>query len=247
MADIPRSSFIPKQTSGAVPTRVKKKRRFHALSYSATVVLIVSLALGGGTYFYKDYLQSDLQSEKQALEAERNRFNQGDIASVQELDYKLSVAKLLLDTHISPSKIFDALELTTRESIQFTNFSFTQQPGQSVALTITGGTEEFKSVALQALTYGADALFSGADITSIGNTSPGIDDVTSGAGAGSGSAPEHSVNFTVQGTVAGDSIVYDGNNALISEPVVSSPASLEEGESGAATTTQEGEEGVTDQ
>lgn len=235
MADIPRSSFIPKQPSGAVPNRVKKKRRFHALSYSATVLLIASLALGGGTFFYKDYLRSDLESEKQALEAERTRFNQGDIASVQELDYKLSIARLLLDTHVSPSKIFDTLELATRERIQFTNFSFTQQPSQNVTLTISGGTEEFKTVALQALTFGDDALFKEADITNIGNATPSIEDVTNNAGTAD---TEYSVNFTVQGSMAASAVMYDGVNALASEP---SPEETPEAapEAPAATTTGE--------
>jgi hypothetical protein len=237
MADIPRSSFIPKQTSGAVPSRIKKKKHFHALSYSATVILVASLALGGGTFFYKDYLASQLESEKQALNEERNRFNQSDIASVQELDYKLSVARLLLDTHISPSKVFDVLELTTREQVQFTDFAFSQQPSQNVSLSISGGTEEFKTVALQVLTYGRDALMSNADVTEIGNTIPSVESIGNSGVANT----EYSINFTVEGSLAAGALMYDGSGAPLPEDPAEAPPQTDEAEAGeeTGTTSQE--------
>lgn len=172
MAEVQRSSFIPRQAAGSVPSRVRRKRRFHVFGFIATAFLLASVILAVGLMFYKDYVAATLESEKKALEEERKRFNEGNIASVTELDRRIAAAYYVLDNHIAPSKIFDVLELTTKDRVQFTNFDFTRRPSGDVTLTIEGSTPEFKTVALQALQFGRDPLMKDSVFTQLGTYRP---------------------------------------------------------------------------
>ena len=66
MPNNPRSSFIPKQSSGMIPSAVRRRRKFNVFSFLASVFMLVSLALAGGVYLYKGYVESHLEREKLA-------------------------------------------------------------------------------------------------------------------------------------------------------------------------------------
>lgn len=176
-------------------------------------MLVGSLALAGGIYFYKNYLLSELAGQQQALKDERNKFNEADILSLQEFNRRVSAAELLLDNHISPSKVFDTLELTTKERIQFTDFELEQRPSQDVTLTIQGGTEEFKTVALQALQFDDDALMKDAIFTDISTLSPTVSDLENPV-----ATPKEvsKVSFKVAGNISASLLLYGGMGANVS-------------------------------
>jgi len=204
MAEVPRSSFIPKQATTAVSSRVRKKRHFNVLGLISSVVLLTSLVLAGGAYFYKDFALGRLAQEKTRLEEQRSLFVQSDMVSVRELDRRFRAAEYLLQNHISPSKIFDTLELNTKKSVQFTSLSFSRLPSQTVSVSITGATEEFKTVALQALQFGdnpllKDAIFGGFTV---------VDD-SSGDSELEGPDAPPLVNFKVTGSINSSQLFYD--------------------------------------
>lgn len=208
MAEAPRSSFIPKQTKTAVSSRVHKKKHFNTLSLVSTIVLIASLVFAGGTYFYRDYLQKELEEEKQALTDERGRFSESDIASIRELDRQFAAAEYLLSNHLAPSKIFDALELTTKETVQFTSFSLARLSGQEVSLTVGGATEEFKSIALQALEFGDEPLLENMVFTQFSNNQETDAASEEDADVAAPEAPQ--VTFNVEGDILPGLLLYDG-------------------------------------
>ena len=226
MAEAPRSSFIPKQTSSAVPSSVRRKRRFHAFNFLASALLALSLALGAGSYFYRNYAGKQLEQAKSDLSFESERFSENDIAEVREFDRTLEAARLLLDNHISPSKIFDALELKTMDRVQFSSFSFQQRPSQDVTLTVEGGTEEFKTVALQALQFGDDPLLSDAVFTDLGTQGASVEALEAGQTQPSES---HRISFSVIGDIASSLLVFEpgsfGSKPSFVEPVTEDTSS----------------------
>lgn len=167
MPNTPRSSFIPKQVTSTTPSRVQKRRVFSIVNIFATIFLAVSVALAGGVFFYKSYLGKDLENSKAALSAERGKFSEEDIAKVQNFDRQVRTAETLLSNHISPSIIFDALEKTTKESVQYTSFALERRPSGGVTVTLAGVTDEFAKVAFQSEEFMDDDILLNSELTQI--------------------------------------------------------------------------------
>lgn len=150
MADVPKTSFIPKQTLGAVPGRVPHRRRhFNVFSFVGMVVFLCGMILAVGVFLYKDFSEKALAGKKKELQDIKNSFSQGDIEALRELDRRINVSRALLDTHLSPSVVFDALELRTQRDMSFTDFSYERRESGSVELILKGVALRFNTVALQ--------------------------------------------------------------------------------------------------
>ncbi len=213
MAEIPSSSFIPRQNQSAVPTRIRKRRTFSVFSFISTTLLLGSLILSAGAYLYKTQVDGQLEKVKAELAAQKDLFNDSAIHEVQIFDRKIRAAKHLLQSHIAPSKIFTALEKTAMDRIQYMTLDFTYDPGFEAEITVTGGTEEFKTVALQALAFGKaehdeTGLFKNALFSEIGTAETSVP--TSGTSDNADQAKNHSVNFSIVGIVAPALLLYDG-------------------------------------
>ncbi len=218
MAEIPSSSFIPRQNQSAVPTRIRRRRTFSIFSFISTTLLLGSLILSGGAYLYKSRVEAHLADVKAELTAQEGLFNDASIHSVQIFDRKIRAAKHLLQNHIAPSKIFTALEKTTMDRIQYVGLDFTYDPGFEAEINVIGGTEEFKTVALQALAYGNEALdtsalFKNAIFSEIGTAETASVDSDSESG---NESKAHAVNFSIIGIVAPALLQYDGVYAPVS-------------------------------
>ncbi len=211
MAESPRSSFIPRQSSTAIPAKMQRRRTFSVFNFLASVILIASLIAAGGAYFYKGVAEKKLVEAQLKLKAESEKFGIEKLNEVRDFNRQLLAVRYLLDHHIAPSKIFDALELDTLGSVQFMEFTLEYDPEvNDVLLTVLGGTEEFKTVALQALKFSEQPLLKDAFFTELGSK-----EVTSNEIGVSGTNDqfEHEVNFTVAGKVPSELLVYGGTEA----------------------------------
>jgi hypothetical protein len=209
MVDIPRSSFIPRETASAVPSRVKRRRTFHFFGFLATVIFVCSLALAAGVFFYEKTAEKALATEKFKLIEQKGKFDETRVNEVRAFDRKIRAASLLLDLHITPSKLFSTLEAETMARIQLTNFQLEYEPGYELIVSMQGGTEEFKTVALQALQFGKGTLLDQISFTEIG-TSQTIAPSAGATGATSGSN-NNKVQFTVETVIPHAVLRYDGS------------------------------------
>lgn len=160
MAYVPRSSFIPKEASGAIPMRVRRKRTIHVFSLLTTLLLLASLAGAVGVYLYQDFLENRLEAAKTALNEASDAENDAKIEEIRIYDNKLTIAHTLLDNHLAASFLFEELENSTKETVQFQSLEYTYDPGFEALLTLGGNTEEFTSLALQKMQFLEDTLFS---------------------------------------------------------------------------------------
>lgn len=165
MADAPRSSFIPKQITGTTPVTVRRKRVFSVVSFITGVLLVGSILAAGGVFLYRSYLERGLAEQRDALNAEYRKFDESEIASVKTFDRRLRLAEYLLAQHTSPSSLFDALEVNTKSSVQYTKFSYERRPSGGITLGITGVTDEFEKVSLQWMAYLRDEVLADATLT----------------------------------------------------------------------------------
>lgn len=173
MEENPRSSFIPKKVPATRTTVRRSRRRLSVISLIATVVLVASVVLAGGTFFYRDYVSGRLVEQKNALAAERERFSESDIASVRELDRRIEAAKYRIDNHLSISSVLRAIELNTKQSVQFTTFNLERRPSGNLTITVSGVTSDFEKVALQAEQFDDAETLSSFHFTDISNTIAG--------------------------------------------------------------------------
>ncbi len=202
MVDIPRSSFIPKENSGMTPGRARRTRTFHIFGFIATVALVGSLLSAGFVYFLKNSASANLTSAEQALSEQKNLFSIESINEVKEFDRRLQAASLLIGNHISPLKIFSALEQRAKQRIQFTQFSLEHTPGIEVIVQLQGKTSEFGVLALQESSFGDDALLKNVVFSQVST-----EDQTEEGGAAQGIA------FTLKGALNTGLVLYDGKSA----------------------------------
>jgi len=245
MANAPRSSFIPRQVAGVTPKTIRQKRVFNIFGFFSVTLLLLSIVAAGGTFLYKNYLERQLAAEKDALQAEYDKFDEAELVSVRTFDTRLDLVAQLLENHVAPSKIFDALEAGTKQSVQYTTFSYERRPSGDITLDIMGITDEFSKVSLQWMEYLRGTLFADAVLTRVAQG------VVDGAGELS-EVPvfEKRINFNLIANIPASSIYYDGTRAAVRErgapPREENTTTATSTETGAAESLDTGDEGSTE-
>ncbi len=199
MAEIPRSSFIPKQPGSVVPAAMQRRRRFHVFGFIATVILVGSLLFAGGAYFYKGVSEQRLIKAQENLKAEKDKFDIAKLNEIRDFNRQILAVRFLLDQHIAPSKIFDVLELNTMERLQFTSLHLTYDPSREILMDVQGSTEEFKTVALQGLSFGKVPLLRDSIISELG---------TSNTAESETGEDDQQVTFNVKSVLSIDGLAY---------------------------------------
>lgn len=202
--DIGRSSFIPKETAGMTPSKIRRRRTFNFFGFLATTTLIGSLIFAGGVYFFQSIATAKLQSAQLALNEQKSLFKPEDIAEVREFDKRLQAATELLRNHVAPLKIFAALEENTKKNIQLTSFTLEHTPSLEMVVSIEGTTPEFKTLALQELQFAdtqllRDIVFKEVKTVDDENATPMI-------------------TFSLEGVVDTSLVHYDGTPTFIPAP-----------------------------
>ncbi len=143
------TSFIPKKP--LAEERVKAPRHTSILSFIATLIFFGSLASAGAIYFYKSNLIKTNAEKQTQLAAARNSFEPTLIETLKRLDRRIMDSKALLAGHIVVSPIFDALEVNTLKTVQFTKFSYATpvDPAAPVTVHMSGRARDYASIALQ--------------------------------------------------------------------------------------------------
>lgn len=176
------SSFIPKKpiATQAKPGYVPGTRSGVGFFTLITIVIfLMTLLFSGGVYAYRLSLQGQIDNQIKQLEKAREQFEPNFIAEATRLNARMIAAREILRNHISPSTIFSLLEENTLKTVQFTDFSFADNPDGTVAVTANGIADSFRSIVLQSDTFGdttymRNVLFTGLQPTQSGNVSFGM-------------------------------------------------------------------------
>lgn len=214
MSYIPRSSLANPETASAIPMQVKKKHTIRVFNVITSVLLVGSILGTAGVFFYKDYVEGQLVAAQNRLRDVSSEDYTRKMEEIQTYDAKLTVAHTLLNNHLSPTALFEALEDTTKNTVQFKTFEYVYDPGFEVMLTLGGNTEELSSIALQKMQLLRDGLFSVfvvSDITAVADV--GIS--TEGGGTASGIVVEDTgIDFKITGLFKKDLLTYNGQTRM---------------------------------
>ncbi len=151
-------SFIPKKSSREGFKTIYKEAGLGLLVKVSIFLFVVSVAGYGAAFLYQKSISREINDLTTSLDRAKSAFDPSLISQMENLMGSISFAKELLNNHIYPSGIFDALQTITHEKVRFTNFSFrdTQSATPSVAgegrdLTIflNGSAESYRVLAEQ--------------------------------------------------------------------------------------------------
>ncbi len=157
MEQPPKTSFIPKQAAGGAPLRQRKS--FNILAFFTIVIFLATLALSVGVFFYKKHVDQQLVKEKAELTKLRLTFSYDEIEALRTFENRVKSAEQVLGTHLSLTKVFDALEDRTQEKTQLTDFTFTLLDSGIADVSLSGSSVSFNTVALQKRAFGGETIF----------------------------------------------------------------------------------------
>lgn len=169
------SSFIPQRpTRGKVAP--KSFRKVYILSYVSYLLFFSVLLAVGGIFFYKLTLQSQLSQLQQELVSKQQSFNQADLDRIKNLDDRIDAAAKLVDNHASLIAIFNALEKTVADPVQFASFNYNRAENiDSPELTISARADQFDEIIFQEQILKNNAITDTFDAVEVSLTTQPID------------------------------------------------------------------------
>ncbi len=144
------TSFIPKRSlSEETPTRTSSVSIYLFIS---VVFLLASLAGAGLVTFYKSSLTKQVAQMRDDLKKAEGAFEGDFIQDLQTIDRRIIASNEVLSNHIAVTPIFEALQIATLKSIQFTKFSYDitgTGAGAKIAVQMSGRAPSYKAIALE--------------------------------------------------------------------------------------------------
>jgi len=193
MEQSPKTSFIPKQAAGGAPLHQRKS--FNVLAFFAIVIFLATLALSVGVFFYKKHVDQQLVKEEEELTKLRLTFSYDQIEALRTFENRVKAAEQILGTHLSLTKVFDALEDRTQEKTQLTDFTFTLLDSGIAEVALSGNASSFNTAALQKRAFSGETIFEKGSVV--------FSDVTT-----SGEGTKKAVTFKVAAALNKPSILY---------------------------------------
>jgi hypothetical protein len=161
------TSFIPQRPTKG-PSKQRGVRKIYILSFLSYVMFFGALLAAGATLFIKLSLETELTQQQQLLDQERSRFSESEIASVRELAKRIETTKARMNQHISVLSIFESLELSAIQTLNFTGFNYERLNDEATLVTILGQAEKFDSVLFQREVLALNPILSGSSFTEVG-------------------------------------------------------------------------------
>jgi hypothetical protein len=172
------TTFIPKKpltevSAGGAPVVSRPVGLFSTI---VTILFFLTVAIGGGMYFWKSYETKNVAVLGESVAKVEKAFEPQLITQLQSLDKQLKNGSTLVKNHIVVSPIFDMLELGTIKQIRFTKLDISRDEVKGVLIKMSGESDGYESIAQQsnvlgANTYLKDAIFSNFFLTSKGKVS----------------------------------------------------------------------------
>ena len=143
-------SFIPKRSLSSQPVSRGGGGGFVLFSL---LIFILSAALWGGLYMYKNYLNENITQLGKSIEKQKASFEIPTVNEVIDFSEKISVAKKLLAGHKAFSNVLDFLQDFTMKDVRFNdlNYSYNDSGEPMLALSGTARSYGILTAQIQAL------------------------------------------------------------------------------------------------
>lgn len=144
-----KTSFIPKKPIVAQAVGRSASSSINLFSLLATTLFIVTIALSGGVFFYKNLLAKQISADKVTLERAKGAFEPQLIEQIIRLDTRIETSKKLLAGHLAVTPFFDFLSTVTLGTVRFKDFSFSYLAPDKIGIEMKGQAQNYSSVALE--------------------------------------------------------------------------------------------------
>ena len=153
-------SFIPHDAG--TPQNIRRTSEgglWDLLTIIGIIVLIASVALGGGVFLYKQYLGATKNSQLEELKEANKRFDKNLVEEFTRLDHRMESAEMLLASHVSPSAFFAALNQVTAKTVSYTSLNLSISDPRNIEVQMMGVARSVNSIAFQADILSKSGIF----------------------------------------------------------------------------------------
>lgn len=169
---IPKKPMVTEAASGSAPV----SRPVGFLSSISLILFFITIAIGGGVYFWKQYETKQVDLLAKSVQTVQKDFEPQLITELQLLDKQLRNANTLLKNHNIASPLFDLLESSTLKQVQFSKFEYVMDDTKGAQIKMSGIADGYQSIAQQAdvlgsSTYLKNVIFSNFFLTQQGKVS----------------------------------------------------------------------------
>lgn len=163
-----------------LPPEYKKRKEALKAIFSRTggvvlVLLILSLLLYGGLFFYRGKVSENLKSIKDEIINLDQRRNPEMEKIIIDLDKKLAVLKKLFEDHLYWSKLFDKIEQVVIPRVYFSQ-SKVDFLEEKIDVIFSGNASNYTSLARQILSFQEEPMVESVKVSGISlATEGGVD------------------------------------------------------------------------
>ena len=173
-----RTTFIPKKpiVQATVSSSIPTSKPVGIVFVVSLLIFIISLAIGGGVYAYKKYLEQQVDELAVSLEKVQKNLDPNAIKEFSVMDKRLRNSEILLNQHEVVFPVFNVLGATTLPTVRYTKLDVAFSETGDLDVALSGESDGYRSIALQsqALAQNADlkdTIFSNFVVTPKGRVS----------------------------------------------------------------------------
>lgn len=178
---MPSSSHIPTSFVPLPPQSTITKRHWRldlegALGFISFIVFALVSLTAVGMFLYKMYLQHNLLIVQKKMYIAEQSFNSTPIQNIVTLNNKIIVARELLGTHITMSRLLDMLSSDTPKNVRLSSLKVAMDPkGETASMKIAGEARDFNALVVDSRIFNQNKNLSNVIFSNIA-----IDEKTNG-------------------------------------------------------------------
>lgn len=147
---------------------------FDLVALLCIILAVASAALGVGMFLYVKFLETSKAAKVEQLKRAQDAFEPALISELTRLDDRMSSGHEVLNNHVAPSLLFDALEQLTLETVSFSSLNLTVDEANEITLEMRGKARSVNAIALQADLFGKHPAISSPLFSNINRGNDGV-------------------------------------------------------------------------
>lgn len=122
------------------------------------ILFIVSVAVAGGVFVWKNSLVKQIAQNKTDLEAVRSSYEEGTINALIRLDDRIKQANILLSKHLAVSPVFLLMEKNILQKVRLKTLKFSYAPDNKIKVDLSGLARSYEVLSKQSDAFGSANL-----------------------------------------------------------------------------------------
>lgn len=156
------TSFIPKKPVASGVSYRSESSGMGALTLIGVLLIVIAGLTSGGLFLYEQSLEKNIAYIDAELVEKRDLLDQDALATFIDLGKKTGNAEMLLNRHVSFSKVTDFFEGIVLRNVRLADITAEISPGKSMKVAFKGEAQGYAAVASQ-----VDALRKANHVTSV--------------------------------------------------------------------------------